>query len=969
MSYVDTKIIECSRASSEQQKGNNMDNPALFTNKLGESIKLNVGDVISVERSFVNGLGSGNQKTIQFKGQVIPQTPPTITTTPNKVKTISYSRISFSNKNTDPTTSPYRMGHYLHYSSETSTQTITLKDNSQVFTIGYFISGNQYPTYIQLPRRFNGIRQGVPVGQIMATKDSHSLGGTQYGPQIETKCSADWREYIDSTAHTLLKQRTNNSRYTLFVRDEAYFDETIAGAKTYLPTGENIKHPLYKDYIKYTERKEINIEKGFNTPDEIADQITRQLNKSSDPEPFRFEGTDNKIQIISQTTTGETYKPFICPSAEDFGSANFTKYLNGDQDDEAMNYFNSYFYIGVKRPDLWIQGRSIPQNPIDNTAKYRGMSITQDLNKADPAHYFYTDMPYTRENLQYWVDLFEIQQLYPELWENLDETIYNQFAPNLPTQNSTGILHMNRWGSNALYMSPGNTIQPAFGSDGLDNSAVPAGLFNLSTLALFMYYNRDDREIYYEPESIPDDFWSMGWARPYLDGGVYKIYFTQYQNGGVPDDFFSEKNSLGVDEEAIRIGRPVGYDWNSTAYGTACVIPYAGYTWTSMEDYIHPTQYQRFSTSMKNITGGGSTSIVPALTQVYIGANNPTLQFNQFTNRFEFTKLHTEENVGNVWDAGDSVGRTPAHPVPVNPNESDVCYKINPFVNPYGFSPNFLPYLLGKEVSFLKPEEPANTLFPREFFEVNENIEKYSIFDAHGGIYFDDFGVNEREWAQTIWGIMGFSYEQFNSPATAENRFTKRVNFDNKYSLSKPTTNSEIDTTDNKTWSVNIYGTPQYTNQVPSPFLIQPYTKPAGVITPGTTFSTCPAITQSCQSIVLSAQNLSKQMLNPFYTIRSDLITESKYLGGKDSGIQMPVVGIVDRYGAEGDFYFGSPSDISFTITKETVLSDITTSIHDPDGTFAVINDNSGVIYKIERQRPAPPQIIQEILKEEKKKK
>ena len=34
MSYVDTKIIECSRASSEQQKGNNMDNPALFTNKI-----------------------------------------------------------------------------------------------------------------------------------------------------------------------------------------------------------------------------------------------------------------------------------------------------------------------------------------------------------------------------------------------------------------------------------------------------------------------------------------------------------------------------------------------------------------------------------------------------------------------------------------------------------------------------------------------------------------------------------------------------------------------------------------------------------------------------------------------------------------------------------------------------------------------------------------------------------------------
>ena len=115
MSYVDTKIIECSRASSEQQKGNNMENPALFTNKLGDSITLNVGDVVSVERSFINGLGSGNQKTIQFKGQLIPQTPPTITTTPNKVKTISYSRISFSEKNTNPTIAPYRMGHYLKY--------------------------------------------------------------------------------------------------------------------------------------------------------------------------------------------------------------------------------------------------------------------------------------------------------------------------------------------------------------------------------------------------------------------------------------------------------------------------------------------------------------------------------------------------------------------------------------------------------------------------------------------------------------------------------------------------------------------------------------------------------------------------------------------------------------------------------------------------------------------------------------
>ena len=189
------------------------------------------------------------------------------------------------------------------------------------------------------------------------------------------------------------------------------------------------------------------------------------------------------------------------------------------------------------------------------------------------------------------------------------------------------------------------------------------------------------------------------------------------------------------------------------------------------------------------------------------------------------------------------------------------------------------------------------------------------------------------------------------------------LNFENKFTLNRPTTNAEIDTTDNKTWIVNEYGTPQYTNQVPTPKVISNYTRVGAVDTLHYNQTLYPPIVQSSQSLVLSAENLSKQMLNPFYTIHSDIISNDKYVGGGDSGIKLPVVGIVDRYGAEGDFYFGNPSDLSFTITKETTISDITTSIHDPDGSFAVIDDNSGVIYKILRNREAPPNVIADILK------
>ena len=112
--------------------------------------------------------------------------------------------------------------------------------------------------------------------------------------------------------------------------------------------------------------------------------------------------------------------------------------------------------------------------------------------------------------------------------------------------------------------------------------------------------------------------------------------------------------------------------------------------------------------------------------------------------------------------------------------------------------------------------------------------------------------------------------------------------------------------------------------------------------------------------------NLSKSMIRPYYTIRSNIIEDTTT---NVNGALLPIVSVVDKYSAQGDFYFGNPSSITFTITKPTYISSITTSIHDPDGKFANVNNSSAVIYKINTQRPAPPNILEEILKEEKNKK
>ena len=108
-SYVDTQLIECTRASSEQARGEGQDDTSsLFTNKLGDSITLNAGDKVSVERTFINGVGSGNAETIQFKGGFIHQ----------KVnKTIKYTAMGYLNKNDNPAINPYRLGLYNEITS------------------------------------------------------------------------------------------------------------------------------------------------------------------------------------------------------------------------------------------------------------------------------------------------------------------------------------------------------------------------------------------------------------------------------------------------------------------------------------------------------------------------------------------------------------------------------------------------------------------------------------------------------------------------------------------------------------------------------------------------------------------------------------------------------------------------------------------------------------------------------------
>tara|TARA_R110000764_G_scaffold29689_1_gene69438 strand:+ start:133 stop:513 length:381 start_codon:yes stop_codon:yes gene_type:complete len=90
----------------------------------------------------------------------------------------------------------------------------------------------------------------------------------------------------------------------------------------------------------------------------------------------------------------------------------------------------------------------------------------------------------------------------------------------------------------------------------------------------------------------------------------------------------------------------------------------------------------------------------------------------------------------------------------------------------------------------------------------------------------------------------------------------------------------------------------------------------------------------------------------------------SSYFGGSGTGVALPVVAVVDKVSNSGDFFNIDNNDLTFTATQPYILSDITTSICDPDGSYSKLSDNSAVLYKVQRTIQADTNVVENILKE-----
>ena len=761
----------------------------------------------------------------------------------------------------------------------------------------------------------------------------------------------------------------------------------------------------FGDYIQVKNLISLKANPGYNSPNDLADQLTEEINEREDLFPYKYNTSNSSNTIFRRETftfksDTPAFRVYNCATAHNYQKSTFNEWFktNGTWNvNDAYHYLSSYQHIGIKRPELYTVGKLVngPYNSDNERGGYNGLFTQRDLPNASGDKIFSSGQKWTRENLLRFKAFFDTQPIYPELFDYEQ----NGFECN-PT--FTRFFHMNLYdGGNGSYFeddTEADVIYVNFGSAVRDERCRQLGydLYNGAVSAsqtsfpIFVDYNpasasNTENDVgyvewgasWYSDQLEPDfDDLAYGFARKIrrVDELGFVDYYIGFQftrtGNKIPDHFFNENASYADGARTdpryqlgSGFGRNFGFDYHFTAYGTAALLLYNGnanidgndFTSSNLNTNTFSSKHYFFGES----PGDTKYYLDKYMFGMYLGADSPQFKYDPDQQRFQISNLHTAEVIGNVDKAGYNInGRTN----PNNQNATDPCFRINKRLNRDNYCPDMTPYTDNFVASTTSGS--ANT-----YISHNPNIAPYTIMDAQSGLFIEDWVVPENLWDESLVGIMGFRYNQFHNPNSTSSRQVRLKSEGANSDLNNVniiTTNADVTAGDYVSFTRNMVNSNQIT----------PIT-PVGVTPGGTGFSATgffgrfitPAVVVSpARSVNITAERLPTKTLRPYYTIRSDIIAEpNQVLGGNRSGITMPIVAITNKANPYGDFLNGFEGQITFTNTIDRVLTRIRCSIHEPDGTAARCDLNSAVIFKIDQQVNANLDIVGQLLQSKKK--
>jgi hypothetical protein len=981
--YSQTVLLDCNSRQSVEFSASNLapTNNALFTNQISSGITLDIGDTVSIQSAHISQRGAGGD-IIEFSGNVLGQKNISYTETTSDIH-IGLGIYTF-----DPGLGP--MGRmqtsptgFAMERSENITEEIQEKDNEANIVISYYKNANG-ENNIGLPRNFGSassiginatagshIYYDLPTNaSYWEVPDGYPVGANTYPQSASHVSSQDWNIVggINASGEPcrFRKLKQDNSRYTLFkqkyiIWNQNYLPQTAAGELLlieYMWNEANASQAsnLYKSdpathpYIKYKQKVPLSVPVGFNSPESVAADLTNQLTKTDDPIFIDPLGSSAAESVIVNSTTN---KAFPCTNFGLFSASMAHSYFRATnipeqfpqdavgppfifsepEENQSVQYLNSYAYVGFKRPEIVEAGRAafMPQGA--------DTLFTIPISNASSAE-IATNIPWNDENLRKLKAFFDAQALYPELFKGVISDRYNQTnysaSVNPESASLSGsfaeearFLHIDlkKQGDGPVGDPIGDDM---YNSSHSSNAAVPIQQPqqpDRSSAPIFIAYNKNSSHLNgSEAEGTSYEQLAFGFAKKINIGSVANpilfIGFTTERIGGIVTTYFAEQ----VDQ--IQGKTKIGYDYHFNAFGNAAIIPSSGF---------HPLQYfgqQRFT--------GAQT-----IRNVYIGANDPVYKFNAVDGRFEFENLHTSEKVGNFYNAGDPNPTDTVFAPPESAQAGQDCYKINKQLHYTSWSPSMYPYS-NIQIRDNNPHGADKAITNQKtFVKVNPNLDIGRIYDSHGGITLEDMGYDEKNWSQGFWGLCGFEYGQFNaSGANQKNRLIKYNN--DSSNVNGMTTNADITSVDSQSYITNIYGANLYSQMLDS--RLNYYTASQTLATvdkvSASNAAVSPASVILANSTRITANDLPRRLLRGYFLLKSDILDQANYY---ETSNPLATMGIIGKYNGNDDFIQYDGGGPTFTCTRKKTITSIQTQILDPEGQLAQCGDNSGVIYRVDK--------------------
>lgn len=967
-SYVQNQLIECSRLSSIEHQSGNDTNNAIFTNKIGSGIQLNVGDTLSVHAAMISEVGAGSE-TIELKGKSLGVKQKYKYTKKTPVTRYTYKR----SDNFDGLDAEY---------IQVQEDELELKDNEANLLISYYKTLNGENCF-SLPRRFaysktHAALTGDPGPAMYEANDHPTEGSTvnqiHWGSFIEEdyyndrNASAVWNSNPRNN-RSLYKVRQDGLKYTIFARETTFFNKD---AEDYLvveiPFDTNGSvDPATDVYHKYVELKTINIPAGRRSADFISETVTRQLQKGSDIEKvYNWMNDENHNSSVVTPHQGvvagvyetDTFKLFTAHNGSTFSEVNYDdiKVNVTTLTQKKLDWYRGFQYIAFKRPDFVEAGRASRPFGGRNANNTRITHITSNKRIDRFKVKIEVNLQYTEANCSLLSKFLKTQELYPEMWhivQNASSPYYSKYTQEHATHGKIVLTSDNSrfWHLDMVQIYDTSTYQrDTFGSDLLNPTS--NSLNAIPSEPIFFVYDKTTEDKFYENPEYDYPSTSKMTYGAFTKGPNNKIQIQFQGIGGVPFVYYNASgyflgNSSVPDYDGTHSRRFMGYDYHFTAYGNAAVGLYND----MLIDRNNTTKTLLREETYTGAYNGTERKWYNQMTKYYMGADNPRLTYDPTKDRFGFQGLYTSERKGNR----DSAGATSS--LAAVDGSSEV-YKINKRLRRQNYAPGMIPYSREINASVF-----VNSSSPSILWELpNKAIYPFSVMDSHSGIFINSFGYDNNNWNNGLFKILGFSYDQLQAELTSKNIPQIRINTDNIDKLHQVTTEADVIAQDIMLYDQNPFGATMF-HPVIRPVQLLWFDK-AGLGNTHSNLPWYPSLSIAAPSNVITAISVPKQMLRPFYCLRSSLLDDiSAYYGSDDSGILLPTMGVVTKTTDSGDFFVGGDDSLTFTVTKPKVITSITTAITDPDGSFSRIDDSSAVIYKIAKNKTYPVNLLQTLFK------